>query len=158
MKITFLIDDQKKLNPDTEKDRRQWQALRNKNRPGTRINFQIFVDRSTPQCRMLWAIYRFMIFSSETVSKDFTNADDLHASKKWEFCAMRPEFFVETKVYINGKIEIGKIPFSYNMTSGVDSEGANEYTNWALADFAQTLGITVEQLKMESEKHRKVDA
>jgi hypothetical protein len=157
MEMIFVINDQHKVDPDTEKDRRTWRKLRSA-RPGTRLKFQIFEDRSTPQCRMLFAIHQFMLFSNEELAKKYPTKEAAHNSFKWQFCEMRPEYYVIEKAKYNGEIVNAKVPFSYNLRDGVDSEGANEFTSWILSYYAGVLGITVEQLKQKSEEHRKYEA
>jgi hypothetical protein len=157
MEFTVLITDDHKFDPDTEKDKRTYRKLRS-NRPGTRLKFNVFVDRSTKQCRMLWAIYKYMRFASEVFSKKYATSEAMHDALVWEYCFMCPEYLVDKKVYIDGKMVDAKVRFSYSLSDGVDSEGANQYVSWVLNDFAQILKITVEQLKQESEKHRKYEA
>lgn len=153
MEIEFTVDNQKKVNPATDKDKRAWQAIRNKARPGTRLKFRIFVDRSTKQQRMYRAVVAYMRFASDRFAKNYPSNDALHASKVWEFCMMRPEYRVKKTVWVNGTAVQAEDVFSTSPNHGIDSPGMNEYTTWVLDDFAKALGVSVEQLLDASKKH-----
>jgi hypothetical protein len=158
MKITFVVDDNKKLQPDTEKDRRQWQTLRNKNRPGTRIKFEIFADRSSAQHRMYHAMIEFALFSSERLKTEYQTHEGLHNHYKWVFCFERPQYFQSIPVYKNGEMTMASIPFSESPHGGCDSETMKEYMNAAMDMISKDTGIPLLQLQSESEKHRKYEA
>jgi hypothetical protein len=153
MRLSFTVDDQKKVTPSTDKDKRIWQSLRNKSRPGTRLIFEIFADRSSAQHRFIWAIYAYAIFACEAIAGKYQKPEDLHAALKWQFCMMRPEYFVEIPVWIDGQKATAKVPFSESPKNGIDSQGMNEYTAYALDEIAHTIGISVMQLQSESKKH-----
>lgn len=154
MKISFVIDAQRHLKPNTLDDKKRLDLLREKAKEGDVWIFEAFRDRSTAQQRMYRAICNYMIYASEDVQKKHGNAENFHNSCRWEFCLMRPEFFISTKVYIDGNITLAKVPFSTSPHDGIDAAGMNEYMEWFIHSCAKVLGIPPERLKIESEKLR----
>lgn len=152
MKIDFIIDERKHLTPRTPDDKKRMDNLREKAKVGDLFTFELFADRSTAQHRMYWAVLGYTIYGSEAVAKEHGKPEGLHLSLKWQYCMMRPELFVTTKVYIDSKVCEAKVPFSESPRNGIDSSQMREYMDWAINTCAQMLGITVQEIISASKK------